>query len=169
MAGSPNAVPLSPKDRPVPPLALPLGLLAAALALTSLGGGLYEFLVVDPAWPRRPDIIQPRHGGVLRRRFWIPAHTAFELTLITALILTWSRPDVRVPLLAALASHGTMRLWSAVDFIPKALAFERADPATINERAARRWSRRSLGRFPLDLVTCTALLCGVVAAARLGA
>jgi hypothetical protein len=29
--------------------------LAAALALVSLGGGVYEFLAVDPFWPTRPD------------------------------------------------------------------------------------------------------------------
>jgi hypothetical protein len=67
-----------------------------------------------------------------------------------------------------LASHVIMRLWSAVDFIPKALAFERADPATIEPSAARRWSRRSLGRLPLDLMTCGAMLAALVAAARLG-
>src|SRR5262249_18385285 len=53
--------------------------IASSLALVSLGGGLYEFLVVDPSWPSRPDIIQPNRGGVSRKRFWIPAHTAFEL------------------------------------------------------------------------------------------
>ena len=60
---------------------------ACSLALVSLGGGFYEFLVVDPVWPRRPDLIQPAAGGVSRRRFWIPAHVAFELTLITSLIV----------------------------------------------------------------------------------
>ena len=42
--------------------------LAAALALISLGGGAYEFLVVDPFWPRRLDLIQPQRGGISRRR-----------------------------------------------------------------------------------------------------
>jgi hypothetical protein len=139
----------------------------AALAVISLGGGMYEFLVVDPFWPRRPDLIQPARGGVSRRRFWIPAHTLFELSLIASLIAAWAQPALRVPLLLALASHAVMRLWSAVDFIPKALAFERADPATITEAAARRWSRRSLGRLPLDLFTCGAMLAALVAAARL--
>ncbi|HEX3233112.1 MAG TPA: hypothetical protein VHR41_02870 [Gemmatimonadales bacterium] len=152
-------------------LALPLALVAltAALALASLGGGLYEFLVVDPAWPRRPELIQPARGGVSRRRFWIPAHTTFELSLIASLIVSWGQPAVRMPLLAALASHAAMRLWSAFDFIPKALAFERADPSSITEDAARRWNRRSVGRFPLDLVTCAALMDALVAAARLAA
>ena len=143
--------------------------LAAALALVSLGGGLYEILVVGPSWPRRPELIQPARGGVSRRRFWIPAHTAFELSLIGALILSWRYPSVRSALLVALGSHAIMRLWSAFDFIPKALAFERADPATIDERTATRWNRRSLGRLPLDLTTCAAMLLASIAVARLAA
>jgi uncharacterized iron-regulated membrane protein len=143
--------------------------LAASLALVSLGGGLYEHLVVDPFWPRRPELIQPGRGGISRRRFWIPAHTTFELALIGALILTWQYPSVRWALLVALGSHAIMRVWSAFDFIPKALAFERADPATVDEGAARRWIRRSLVRLPIDLVTCTATLLALIAAARLSA
>ena len=38
------------------------------MACVSLGGGLYEFLVVDPYWPKRPGIIQSRNGGVSRAR-----------------------------------------------------------------------------------------------------
>jgi uncharacterized iron-regulated membrane protein len=145
----------------VPHWTIYLVAVAAGLALISLGGGAYEFLVVDPAWPRRPDIIQPSRGGVSRRRFWIPAHVAFELTLLASLATLWSTP-ARTPLLIALATHGTMRLWSAFDFIPKALAFERVDPAAIDVAAARRWSRRSLGRLPLDLATCTAMMTALV-------
>ena len=148
------------------PWPLLLVALCAALALVSLGGGLYEYLVVDPAWPRRPEVIQPSRGGVSRRRFWIPAHTAFELSLVASLAAFWGWPAARAPLLVALATHATMRLWSAFDFIPKALAFERAEPATIDAAAARRWSRRSLGRLPLDLVTCGATIAALVAVAR---
>jgi hypothetical protein len=36
----------------------------SSLALISLGGGPYEFLVVDPDWPRCPDIIQADRGGI---------------------------------------------------------------------------------------------------------
>ncbi len=139
---------------------------AAALALMSLGGGFYEFLVVDPFWPRRPDIIQPLRGGISRRRFWIPAHVTFELMLIVSLVSAWSQPDVRVWLLTALTSHAVMRIWSAFDFIPRALAFEREDPTRITESAARRWTRRSLLRLPLDLVTCGAMCAAILAAAR---
>src|SRR5262249_47389254 len=57
-----------PAEVRVPTLALSLVSVAAALALVSLGGGLYEFLVVDPFWPRRPEIIQPARGGISRKR-----------------------------------------------------------------------------------------------------
>lgn len=150
-------------------LTLALLALATALALVSLGGAFYEFLVVDPFWPRRPDLIQPDRGGLSRRRFWIPAHVAFELLLVVSLVMTWRHDAVRTPLLVALGSHAVMRIWSAFDFIPKALAFERADPATITEAAARRWSRRSLGRLPLDLVTSGAMLTALIATARVSA
>ena len=130
--------------------------LAVAFALLSLGGGLYEFLVVDPFWPKRPDLIQPDRGGISRKRFWIPAHTMFELALILSLVWGWSNAELRFWLLTSLATHATMRIWSAVDFIPKALAFEKA--ATVDEVAARKWSRRSKLRFPLDLCTCGSLV-----------
>jgi hypothetical protein len=138
--------------------------LACALALVSLGGGLYEFFVVDPFWPRKPDLIQPDRGGISRRRFWIPAHIAFELFLIVSLVAAWPHTEVRTWLLVALASHAVMRIWSAFDFIPKALAFERAE--AISETAARAWTRRSLWRLPLDLVTCGAMLAAFAAAVR---
>ena len=127
-------------------------------ACVSLGGGLYEFLVVDPYWPKRPGIIQPRNGGISRARFWIPAHAAFELLLVVTLVVAWSESAARTALLVALVSHAVMRVWSLVDFIPKALAFEKTDPAIVDEAAAVRWTRRSLLRLPLDLITCAAML-----------
>jgi hypothetical protein len=49
-------------------------------------------------------------------------------------------------------------VWSLVDFVPKAVAFEKADPAIVDEAAAVRWTRRSLLRLPLDVITCAAML-----------
>src|ERR1700712_1743100 len=104
--------------------ALVLLAVTAFAACASVGGALYEFLVLDPIWPNRPAIVQPRHGGVSRRRFWIPAHATFEVALLTALVASWSHPHVRTALLVAVASHAVMRIWSFLDFIPKAVAFE---------------------------------------------
>lgn len=134
------------------------------LACTLLGGGLYEVLVIDPAWPKRPGIIQAHNGGISRRRFWIPVHTVFEVLLIVTLIVAWGHPDVRLALLIALASHVVMRVWSLADFVPKAVAFEKADPVGVDEAAAVRWTRRSVLRLPLDAVTCVAMLTALVTA-----
>jgi hypothetical protein len=131
------------------------------LACALLGGGLYETLVVDPAWPKRPGIIQAQNGGISRRRFWIPAHTLFEVLLVVALFAAWHDADVRLALLVALVSHAVMRVWSFVDLVPKAVEFEKADPAAVDEAAAVAWTRRSLLRLPLDFITCAALLCAL--------
>jgi hypothetical protein len=138
--------------------------LTTLAACVLLGGGLYEFLVVDPYWPKRPGLIQPARGGISRRRFWIPVHTVFEVLLIVALIVRWGDADVRLALLVALLTHVAMRIWSLTDFVPKAVAFEKADPAAVDEAEARRWTRRSLLRLPLDVITCGAMLAALVAA-----
>ncbi|MEO3758046.1 hypothetical protein ABGB19_07130 [Mycobacterium sp. B14F4] len=142
-------------------------ILIAAATLTAcalLGGGLYETVVVDPAWPKRPGIIQAHNGGVSRRRFWIPAHSAFEVLVILALIAAWADAEIRLPLLIALASHAVMRVWSLIDLVPKAVTFEKTDPAAVDEAAAVRWTRRSLVRLPLDVVTCVAMLTALAVA-----
>ncbi|MCV7155299.1 hypothetical protein [Mycolicibacterium pyrenivorans] len=132
-------------------------------ACISLGGALYEALVVDPYWPKRPGIIQTHNGGISRVRFWLPVHTLFEVLLVVTLVLTWGDANVGTALLVALVSHAVMRIWSVFDLIPKAAEFERKDPAEVDEAAARRWIRRSLLRLPLMLVTCAAML-GALAA-----
>ena len=86
------------------------------------------------------------------------------MLLVVTLVLAWGDRDVRIALLVALVSHAVLRVWSLVDFIPKALAFERADPATIDEAAADRWTRRSLLRLPLDLIKCAAMLAALAGA-----
>jgi hypothetical protein len=134
-------------------------------ACVTVGGGLYEFLVLDPVWPKRPGIIQPTNGGVSRRRFWIPAHTAFEVLLILSLIVGWNDAGARIALLVALLSHAAMRIWSLLDFVPKAVGFEKADPAVVDEAAAVRWTRRSLLRLPLDVITGVATLAALALAA----
>lgn len=138
-------------------------ILAAAIGI---GGGLYEFTVIDPAWPNRPSLVQPKHGGVSRKRFWIPQHIVFEILLVAALVAAWGASDMRRWLLIALATHAAMRIWSAFDFIPKALSFERAEADGVSPDAARRWTRRSRLRMPLDLATLAALLAAFWTAAR---
>ena len=140
--------------------------LAILAATAGIGGGLYEFVVLDPVWPQRPALVQPMHGGVSRKRFWIPAHIVFELLLVAALVAAWEDPGVRRWLLIALATHAAMRIWSAFDFIPKALAFERGEVRSTSPEAALRWARRSRLRMPLDLATLAALVAAFWTATR---
>ena len=144
-----------------------LAVAAACFALMLVGGGFYEVLVVDPFWPKRPDLIQPDRGGISRRRFWIPFHIAFELSVIFALVASWSAPAVRSWLWVALISHAVARIWSFFDFIPKALAFERAEPSSIKEVSARKWTHRSVFRLPLELLACVATIAAFARLARI--
>jgi hypothetical protein len=75
-------------------------------------------------------------------------------------------PNIRYWLLLALASHVIMRVWSAFYFIPRALRFERMPTADITESIARSWTRLSLLRMPLDLITCAAMLAALTVAAQ---
>jgi hypothetical protein len=148
-------------------LAFVLAVAAECFALMIVGGGFYEVLVVDPAWPKRPDLIQPDRGGISRRRFWMPIHSLFELSVISALVAAWPVPVVRLWLWVALISHAVARVWSFVDFIPKAIAFERAEPGSITEASARRWTRRSVFRLPIELVSSGAMVAAVVRVAAM--
>lgn len=129
--------------------------LAAGVAL---GGAVYEAVVVDPAWPKRPGIVQARNGGISRARFWLPVPIVLEVLLVVTLAVAWGDAEVRAALLVALAAHAVARIWSLLDLTPTAAAFERANPADVDEAAARRWTRRSLLRLALDGLTCLALL-----------
>lgn len=131
------------------------------LSSVILGGGVYECIVVDSSWPQHPQLIQPSRGGIARGRFWLPLHVSFEILLIFCLFEAWKWPNVRFWLLLAFASHATARIWSAIDFIPKALAFERA--AAVDESAARLWARRSRFRIPIALLTWSLLLSALTA------
>jgi hypothetical protein len=132
--------------------------LAFALAAVSLGGGIYETALVDRVWPGNIKLIQPQSGGIDRKMFWMPAHTAFELMLIVSIWAAWPVAGARHALLAALASHAVARGWSFAYFIPRALAFEKTDVLTPELAArAQKWVRFSVLRVLLGLVTIAAL------------
>jgi ubiquinone/menaquinone biosynthesis C-methylase UbiE len=123
--GFPAGAPRTPswRDR-LAPWAVNGALLLMAL---TLGGGLYETIVVDPAWPANVALIQPGRGGVDRKVFWGLIHGALTVALPLALWALWRRPGVRGWLLVATGIYVAVRVWSFLYFIPLALRFEAAE------------------------------------------
>ena len=64
----------------------------------SIGGGLYEKLVLIPLWSASPPssfaVIQP-DTGVPLQNFWIPTHIAITVFVLLALFLNSKEPKVR--------------------------------------------------------------------------
>jgi hypothetical protein len=152
----------------MPPDIAPFAAFAALiLAAVSLGGGVYESVLIDRVWPGNPALIQPSRGGIDRKRFWAPAHFAFELALICALWAAWRHEAARNWLLVALGCHLAMRVWSFAYFIPRAMAFEKAGDLDATTWArAMTWTRASVWRTPLDLAAAVALCLAVIALVR---
>lgn len=137
---------------------------ALILVAGSLGGGVYETALIDRLWPDNPALVQPNRGGINRKRFWMPAHFAFEALLGAALWTAWPRPDARQWLLAALAAHVAMRAWSFAYFIPRAMAFEKAGDLDADQHArAMAWVRASGWRLLLDLAAAVSLCLAIIA------
>jgi hypothetical protein len=139
---------------------------ALIVKCASLGGGLYETMLVDRVWPINPHVIQPQRGGINRKLFWMPVHGLFEISLLSSIWIAWADADVRAWLLLALACHLAMRLWSFVYFIPAAIRFEKPgdfDSAQIT--SARRWIRLSLWRLPLEIASTMALCLAIFSVA----
>jgi ubiquinone/menaquinone biosynthesis C-methylase UbiE len=132
-------------------------LVTASLFLMVLvvGGSLYEHLAVDPVWPANGSVIQPDHGGVNRKLFWIPLHVALTLALPLALWGAWRIRGARRWLLVATGSYVAMRLWTMLYFVPRALQFEAEGVADAG--AAQTWVLLSTLRLPLVLASLAAL------------
>jgi hypothetical protein len=123
------------------------------LGAVGLGGGIYETLLIDHAWPAKRDLIQPDKGGIRRGNFWAPVHILFELALIASLWMARSQPPLRDCIAVALCVHAIARVWSFAYFIPRALRFEKGIG---NGALAARWV--SLSRWRL-LPESIALFC----------
>src|SRR5690606_31174087 len=65
------------------------------LLVLSLGGSLYEHLVLDTVWIDNPSVIRGASGGATRTYFWIPMHGAITLALVAALAATWKHRPAR--------------------------------------------------------------------------
>jgi hypothetical protein len=139
----------------------------------AIGGGLYESVVMNPQWSASPPasfaIIQP-DTGVPFQRFWMPVHGAITLLSLAALVLTWRDRTARRWMMTGVASYWAMRTWSFLFFIPEMLAFQQisvdsAPTPELLERVAS-WTRWTLLREPLDVITFVSFLMALSRLAR---
>ena len=160
MSRNSTSAPASPAgvDRTRTGLARAALLATIAVVALSLGGSLYESLVVNTAWLDHPALIQPERGGIDRKVFWIPIHTILTVGLVGAAWACWPRRSARRWVLAAAALYLGVRLWTALYFIPLALEVEAGAVVTpsLLERS-RTWVLLSALRAPLMIGVLLAL------------
>ncbi|MFW7381640.1 MAG: hypothetical protein ACOH5I_22725 [Oligoflexus sp.] len=145
-------------------------LIAITCVALSIGGGLYEYLVIVPQFRRNPPAtlsIIHEDGGVPMQRFWIPVHIAISIALLGALILnwgalTWGIPVRRLMILVGIGAYFVMRVWSGIYFIPEMLSFQRvplkSSPSDELTSRVNKWAKLTILRLPLDLILFVSLL-----------
>ena len=132
--------------------------LALLFVAFGIGGSLFEHLTVDRVWPENVRIIQPEHGGIDRKVYWIPIHSAITLALLVAVVATWKVKPVRRMVLLAIGAYAAMRIWTAFYFIPNALEFEKIPEMTPEAlQRARTWILWSVVRSLLLVASGVAL------------
>src|SRR5262249_3566634 len=94
-------------------------------------------------WPTNVPLIQPGHGGVDRKAFWMPLHAALTLALPAALWACWPRAAARRWLLVALGAYVVMRAWTLLYFVPAALPFDAEGLSAAWKGRGGYWGARS--------------------------
>lgn len=122
----------------------------ALLLAIEMGGGIFEHLVLDRAWPSNLALIQPERGGAHRAPFWMVVHGVLTVSLLATLWATWPHRELRKRVAWVLGLHVAMRIGSFAYFIPAALRFEQATSVSPDE--VRTWVILSPLRTALTLV-----------------
>jgi hypothetical protein len=115
-----------------------------------VGGGIFEHLVLDSAWPSNLALIQPERGGAHRAPFWMVVHGVLSVSLLATLWATWPHQALRKRVAWVLGLHVALRAGSFAYFIPAALRFEQA--TSVNPDEVRTWVILSPLRTALTLV-----------------
>ena len=128
------------------------------------GAQVFETVTIVPAWAAAPpESLAVFHGpyGLDFMVFWIVAHSLHELTFLLAIAFSWRIPPVRRRLLALLAVHVALRVWTVAYFAPTIIELQGitgtgVDPALL-ERAAL-WQNLNYLRVGLFIAVSLALL-----------
>jgi hypothetical protein len=125
-------------------------LLALAVSGCMTGAGIYEQVVLDPAWPRTPSIVRPSEGGANRKLFWVPANIVAILALLLALWAAWPITPARRAALIAVGFFAIINAATIGYFAPAVLRVERYSVLPDAESSLQ-WVRLSRWRTALAI------------------
>jgi hypothetical protein len=139
-------------------------LLTTLIYLFINGAGMFETLVIVPAWTSNPPAsLHIFHGeyGLDFKWFWIIAHSVHELTFIAAIILNWKTGRKKV-LLIVFVLHFIVRIWTITFFAPVIIYFQHLPVSdTVDEllkQKALLWKNLNLVRVLLFTALSLALV-----------
>ena len=136
-----------------------IGILIVSVIAASvlMGAGVYEQVVLDPAWPARPSIVRPAEGGVNRKRFWVPGNLVVIVAFLAGVWAAWLAAQARFAGIAALVLFFAINAVTVAYFAPAVLRVERVG-AKPDDPTSQRWVALSRLRMPLALavVVCQA-------------
>jgi hypothetical protein len=136
--------------------------LLALLATSMLAGaGVYEQVVLDPAWPARPDIVRPTNGGADRKRYWLPSNILAVVAMSAAIWAAWPVPSARSWVLGAAVCSLVINVATVGYFAPRVLRVER-DGVVPNDPRSTRWVALSRWRTPVAIVLDLCLIAAVL-------
>ena len=146
--------------------------LYAVMASVVLGAGVYESLVVHPAWSRRPPesfvgFVEPPISRMNIAAFWAPVTPLYALTGLGALALAFSAGSSTVALTVSVACAVVCVVWTLVYFRPRIHRFLELGggntPAERLQSEARRWVVLNWIRIALAAVSWWGVLKATVA------
>lgn len=126
----------------------PILWLYALMASVVLGAGVYESVVVHPAWSRKPPesfiaFLGEPTGRMNLALFWAPATPLYALSGLAALGVALRAGTPGVPLIVSVACAVSAVAWTLVYFRPTIVRFLEArggnTPAERLQSEARRW------------------------------
>jgi hypothetical protein len=144
----------------------------AVMASLVLGAGVYEILVVHPAWSRKPpESLVGFMGAPISRMnipaFWGPVAPLYALSGLAALVVALWAGSPAVPLIVSVACAVSAVVWTLVYFRPTIGRFLEAGggnaPAERLQSEARRWVLLNLIRVAMVAVSWWGALRATVA------
>jgi hypothetical protein len=133
--------------------------LYAVMVTVVLGSGVYESLVVHPAWSRKPPESFVEFGSARMNigGFWAPVTPLFVLSGLAAWLVAVSAGSPPVPLTVSVACAVAVVVWTLVYFRPRIAFFLGAgggdNPAERLRSEARRWVSLNWIRVALTAVS----------------